>query len=187
MQVMILLLCIFRYSDAQFPTVCMVPKALQQSNVAKKCCPVFENSECGSAVGRGECRSITLPDGSSVRDRWPYYFDQVCVCRSNYAGYDCSRCKYGYSGENCEHKKVINRKPISEYNTEKWKKYTETIAHSKTYYPGYSVFHTETQSDTSLPESTEVTLYNLFVWQHHYSAKDADTLGMKINNCILLE
>lgn len=162
----LLVLQVIKFSNAQFPSDCI------NTLTERKCCPVFQNSECGSAIGRGECSSITLPEGSSVRDKWPYYFDQVCICTSNYAGYDCSRCKYGYHGENCEHKEILKRRPISELSSEEWKKYVEIIDKSKNYDSGYKVLLSEPTESNPMADSTNISLYNLFVWQHNYPSKD---------------
>ena len=164
---------IIHISLAQFPLTCMDPTSLN----AKTCCPSYQKSECGSAFGRGECRTITLSNaGSSVRDQWPYYFNRVCVCASNYAGYDCGRCEYGRYGDDCENSTVLARRPISEYSVEEWKDYLEIIADTKQYMSGYKVFLTE-PANVRTQQSTEITLYNLFVWQHHYSAKDSENKG----------
>ena len=48
------------------------------------------------------------------------------------------------------------------------------------------VFLTEPQKGTpSLGDVSDITLYNLFVWQHHYPAKDSDNEG-KIGSIIAL-
>ena len=161
-------------STAQFPTDCMDSVNLK----ARKCCPEFDGSECGRDDGRGECRSITLPDRSNgVRDGWPYYFDHVCVCAHNYSGYDCGRCKYGHYGENCNSSKVLNRRSISEYSPQEWEEYVMILNRTKKHQSDYSVFLKEPatpSSDPSQLQTSTITLYNLFVWQHHYPAKDSD-------------
>ena len=144
---------------------------------AKKCCPLYGGSECGSDVGHGECGNITLPDNPSVRDAWPYYFDRVCICNNNFAGYDCGRCKYGHYGMSCSHSKVVDRRSISEYSQQEWKQYLTILASTKTHHSSYSVFLEEPQtpsSDLSQLNTSPITLYELFVWQHHYPAKDND-------------
>ena len=158
-------------SIAQFPTVCMDSDSL----TAKKCCPLYNGSECGSEDGRGICSSITLPDKSSVRDAWPYYFDRVCICAHNFAGYDCSRCKYGHYGLSCSNSTIESRRPISDYNPQEWEQYLTTLASTKTHATNYSVFLEEPQtssSDLSQLKTSTITLYELFVWLHHYPAKD---------------
>ena len=151
---------------------------------ARKCCPLFDGSECGSDDGRGVCGIITLPEERScVRDAWPYYFDRVCICNHNFAGYDCSRCKYGYYGDSCNDSKVMDRRPISEYSQQQWEDYVKILNLTKTHHSGHSVFLEEPPTSSSdpsqLPTST-ISLYDLFVWQHHYPAKDN---GKECNVC----
>ena len=162
-------------STAQFPTECLKDTANLQ---AKRCCP----RDCGSEDGRGICGSIDLPadiDKSSVRDAWPYYFNHVCICNHNFAGYDCGRCKYGHYGVNCNNSIVMERKPISDYNPQEWETYVNILELTKTHDSGYSVFLNESthSSDPSQLSKTNITLYNLFVWQHHYPAKDSENEG----------
>ena len=172
-----LLVVTIHISFAQFPTVCMDSDSLK----AKKCCPLYDGSECGRDDGRGECGSIILPEKSSVNDivrnAWPYYFDHVCICAHNYSGYDCGRCKYGHYGVNCNYSRVEKRRPISDYNPQEWEQYLKILASTKTHHTDYSVFLEEPQTPSSDPsqlKNTTITLYDLFVWQHHYPAKDND-------------
>ena len=168
-------------STSQFPTVCMDSTSLSN----KKCCPPYDGSECGSDDGRGRCESITLPVDktmTSVRDAWPYYFDRVCICAHNFSGYDCGRCKYGHYGVNCNSSIVVDRRPISEYSPHEWEDYVNILAQTKMHDSGYLVFLNEPQSSSDpsqLPQTNNdiITLYNLFVWQHHYPAKDSENNG----------
>jgi tyrosinase len=163
-------------STAQFPKDCMKPAILQ----TKRCCP----DECGSQEGRGMCGrlSVDLAEGSSVRDAWPYYFDHICICNDNFAGYNCSRCKYGYYGENCNNSIVVERRPISDYSPQEWEEYVNILNMTKLHPSDYMVFLEEPQLSTNpdlsqLPTSNVLMLYDLFVWQHHYPAKDSENEG----------
>ena len=158
-------------SNAQFPTVCMKQGPLTD----RECCPLYNGSKCGSEDGRGRCESITLPEErSSVRDAWPYYFDRVCICNHNFSGYDCGRCKYGHYGESCNSSKVVDRKSLSGYKEQEWEKYVKILAWSKTHQSDYSIFLKEPRTDPSQMQTSPISLYDLFVWQHHYPAKDND-------------
>ena len=132
-------------------------------------------------AGRGTCTTLNLNLPSSgfthitVRDNWPYYYTQVCTCNNNYAGVDCSRCKYGYYGDNCTQSMVLPRRPISDLTDKEWTDYIDILKMTKNYTSGYFVFVEEPDGAgvdlTSLP-TTVVELYDLFTWQHHYAAKD---------------
>lgn len=163
---------ILQHSNAQFPEFCMTPDNL----TARECCP----NKCGSPNGRGQCESITLPSGKqSVRDKWPYYFDRVCKCNGNFSGYKCGKCKYGHYGENCDKFEVIARRSISDYTPKEWYKYVKILEMTKKKSSGYKIFLTEPQPQ-SLPnvnDASDISLYDLFVWQHHYPAKDNENEG----------
>ena len=98
---MVVLICVVlapTFVHSQIPTACADAESLRTLT----CCP----NECGEADGRGVCEDIDLPDhysrtSSDVRANWPHYFTRACSCTGNYWGYDCSRCKYGYYGEDC--------------------------------------------------------------------------------------
>ena len=178
---------VVNFSFAQFPMACSDTDSLTN----RICCPVAEDGSgiCGGDE-RGSCMSITIPTGPTaphrrVRDRWPYYFQQVCQCKGNFSGYDCSRCKYGHYGEQCSMKYTGERRPLSMLSDSEWEDYTDIINMTRSYDSGYFVFTEEPQSDdaaqnTSLNNETNVSLYNLYVWVHHYAAKD--TSKGKVNS-----
>ena len=163
------ILCTAVLSNGQFPVECMDNAALQ----SRMCCP----RSCSS---RGTCASLNLTtplqfDNTTVRNNWPYYFTRVCVCNGNYAGFDCSRCKYGYYGNDCSEKIVLPRRPISELSDSEWNDYISILKAARNFSSGYFVFLEEPSApDTDLTtlRKTVVNLYDLFIWQHHYAAKD---------------
>ena len=168
-------------SHAQFPSVCT-----DKNLTTKECCPNLSGrGKCGVQDGRGECRGISskpVDDSTSVRDGWPYYFTRVCMCTGNYAGYDCGRCKYGYHGEDCSNFNIKERKSLSELSAEDWKNYVNILSKSKIHNSGYKVFLKEPEQKAydimlSLLQPTPISLYDLFIWQHHYAAKDNGIKG----------
>ena len=46
---------------------------------------------------------------------WPLaFYDRTCKCRGNFYGLDCSSCKHGYMGKDCDQKsKVLVRKSLT--------------------------------------------------------------------------
>lgn len=165
---------ILQLSNGQFPMECMDAESLQ----TRECCP----NNCGDR--RGTCENFYIVpdptqlqyDNTTVRDNWPYYFTNLCRCNGNYAGFDCNRCKYGYYGEDCSQKMILPRRQISDLNASEWTEYIRILKSSKTHNSGYFVFLEEpnaTNADlTTLKMATDVKLYDLFIWQHHYAAKD---------------
>ena len=168
----VLTMMMFQPSNGQFPTACMDDTSLQN----RRCCP----DNCGG--NRGTCTNINIerPTGQynnlTVRNNWPHYFTDVCSCIGNYAGFDCSRCKYGYHGSNCNEKIVLPRRSISELTPQEWDEYINTLIMSKSHQSGYFVFLEEPTGPNhdlrTLNKTVANSLYDLFIWQHHYAAKD---------------
>ena len=155
---------------SQIPVVCSDNESLQNM----ECCP----DNCNQDKGHGRCTSIQLQStynmtSSRVRDNWPHYYNRVCVCMGNYSGYDCSRCKYGHYGTNCNEKQILPRKSIQEFSYDEWVDYINTLKMTRMHKSGYKIVLSESLSGSAnIPMSDEVNLYTLFVWQHHYAAKD---------------
>ena len=168
------MMMMFQPSNGQFPTACMDNTSLQN----RRCCP----NNCGG--NRGTCTNINIArptseyNSKTVRNHWPYYYTSVCRCNGNYAGFDCSRCKYGYYGSDCNEKMDCPRRPISELTSQEWTEYINTLIMSRTHQSGYFVFLQEPTGPNhdlrTLNKTVVTSLYDLFIWQHHYAAKDND-------------
>ena len=156
---------------AQIPMVC-ANNADLQSGI---CCP----NNCGGSA-RGTCTQVSTmckTDYSSMglpasfindgRFNWPsQIFTQVCQCKGNYGGYDCSECKFGYQGQDCSTKTARVRKSITaaDFN---WTEYHSQLNRAKTQnQTRYKVYTGGNITDES--NYKEVTVYNLFVWMHHH-------------------
>lgn len=97
---------------AQFPRECATPEGL----VSGQCCPAppgFPGDPCGLSAGRGQCVSVSVDsrahgpqyphDGRDDRERWPIrFFNRTCQCNGNFSGYNCGRCRHGWTGANCD-------------------------------------------------------------------------------------
>ena len=157
---------------AQIPRACADNYSLRNSI----CCPDTIDGVCGQNANRGRCIALDLPGYSNesidVRRNWPHYFTRVCECNAKYGGYDCTRCKYGRYGPDCSQSAVLPRRPVSKYMDEDWNQFIDTIRLSKTYQSDYVVFLEEARPGTSNLSMSNISLYNLFVWLHHYAAKD---------------
>lgn len=98
--------------SAQFPRECVTPEGLRSG----QCCPSpsgLNDDPCGSSTGRGECVSIAVDsrqhgpqyphDGRDDRERWPVrFFNRTCQCNGNFSGFNCGRCRHGWTGANCD-------------------------------------------------------------------------------------
>ena len=161
-------------TSAQIPTACSDPQSLENAI----CCPTTANGICGESANRGQCVPLTLPPGYSnettdVRSNWPHYFTRGCRCNGNFGGYDCSRCRYGYYGEDCSKSQVLPRRSIHEYTDEDWNEFNEILNLAKTYQSEYTVILEEQEPGTSNHTMVNISVYDLFVWLHHYGAKDS--------------
>ena len=167
--------------SAQIPKVC-VPV-----NAEDECCPPSNGAKCGGPT-RGECVNVSdichvgydpstgiedkYKDYADQRFNWPSrFFSKVCKCSGNFDGFDCSECKFGYGGENCQTKlSPISRTSVVDMSTADWEKYNMHLQSAKnTVSQRYVVY---IGGDKNLTSSyTDVTLYNLAVWMHHYIAR----------------
>ena len=169
--------------SAQIPKVC-VPV-----NAEDECCPLssINGQKCGGPA-RGECVNVSeichtgynpstgiepgFEDYADQRFNWPsYFFSKVCRCSGNFDGFDCSECKFGYSGENCQTKlSPIMRTSVESMSTTDWQKYNMYLLSAKNNVSQrYMVYN---GGHKRLPSSyANVTLYNLAVWMHHYIAR----------------
>ena len=114
--------------SAQFPRECVTPEGLRSG----QCCPSpfgLDNDPCGSSTGRGQCVSIAVDarphgpqyphDGRDDRERWPIrYFNRTCQCNGNFSGYNCGRCRHGWTGANCDQRVNVGECASSEENGE---------------------------------------------------------------------
>ena len=105
------------------------------------------------------------------------FTSQVCQCNGNYAGYDCSRCKFGHYGPDCSQSQVLPRPPVATYTDSDWAAFIDTIVQSRTFDSGYVAVLEEAVPGTTNLKMTNISLYKLFVWLHHFAAKDSATPG----------
>jgi len=113
----------------------------------------------------------------TVRILKTFFTFQVCQCNGNYAGYDCTRCKFGYYGDNCSQFQVLPRRPIASYSDEEWVKFIKILQSLRSLDSGYTVILEETFPGDSSVLRSNITIYNLYVWVHHYAAKDLNPRG----------
>ena len=168
---MVFCVTMLQYSNGQFPVECMDDDSLR----GRMCCP----NMCSN---KGTCTNLNIPllpgqyNSTTVRSNWPHYFTSVCVCNDNFAGADCSRCKYGYYGSDCSQTMILSRRPISNLTDSEWTEYINILKASRSFQSGYFVFLEEPTGQntdlTTLRKTAVNSLYDLFIWQHHYAAKD---------------
>ena len=169
----ILLGLLSQRSVAQIPSVCADRESLEQMT----CCPVTQYGVCGEDAGRGECAAVDFErhsnDTTDVRVNWPHYYTRVCKCSRNYGGYDCSRCRYGYYGEDCASRAIIPRKPLRDFNEDEWTDFVFILGSTKTWDSGYKAVLEERVPGTADLAMANVSLYDFMIWIHHYAAKDS--------------
>ena len=169
---------------------------------------------CGSNLTRkrGSCKQLSVPDEYSmfientndIRMNWPFqYFNRVCVCENNYGGYDCGECSYGYNdGADCTKKTIRRRVPVTKMDAKAWKRYRTALQQIKTTksrymvsidpFPGLcnaNIFSSVCATTEKLAKKVVDTLvqpktYDLFVWLHHFVAKDNDVTLTGTYTCV---
>ena len=181
----------FPCAEGQFPRVCTSLTSLKN----KKCCPIPKgfSTPCGSDGNRGTCQELIIRDWTfkyshyqtfqkeDDRHDWPHaLYHKTCKCNSNFAGYDCSKCEFGYYGKNCTQKKTLTRKNFLTLSAEEKDRYMRYINMSRYYISDYVVTLTpyEEINETVMANRDPTALfhnisnYDLFVWMHYYAARD---------------
>ena len=170
-------------SSAQIPTACTNEDSLE--NLI--CCPTTEDGVCGQDAGRGSCVPLDFENydnqTSDVRVNWPHYYTRICQCSSNFGGYDCSRCKFGYYGPDCSQFKVLPRTPVREFTDDDWEEYNDIIRMTRDYDSGYSAVLEESAPGNASIVTLPLKLYEYYVWVHHYTAKDGLDAGKPKHIC----
>ena len=190
----------YAYVDAQIPIPCAEPESL----TARECCPIpakfSDAGPCGSNLNppRGSCRSINISEsefnpttGADVRVKWPIqYFNKICVCDEKYGGFDCGDCSFAYNDgmidaegrKTCLQETTRERKSLSVLDEGEWKEYLEALNKSKYALSRYVVFTDHFVNDiaTLLSSKKNISQYDLFIWMHHFVAKDNDGMSLLI-------
>ena len=186
-----LVLFTLSWTEGQFPKVCVTLDSLQ----SKECCPIPKgfNAPCGSDGNRGTCQELIIREWNLTyshykpfheedeRHDWPHaLYHKTCKCHSNFAGYDCSKCEFGYYGNNCTQKKTLMRKNFATLPAEEKERYMRYINMSKYHESDYVVTSTPYEEiDNTVqvggdprPLFHHISNYDLFVWMHYYAARD---------------
>lgn len=179
----VLLLVLVENGTSLIPEPCATVQNLRR----KVCCPTTSDP-CGESKGRGKCVSVDAIEGSKggsgdLRYSWPTkLFKRLCKCSGNYGGYGCDECKFGYSMNalgHCRRQPIRVRKSLKDV---KWDWYISVLNKTKNTQSRYYVITEDFKtaithsSDRALMDSiVNPTLYNLFIWIHHFSAKDNES------------
>eukprot|EP00117_Sycon_ciliatum_P003290 scpid75028/ scgid1154/ Tyrosinase; Monophenol monooxygenase len=206
-----LVLLVVRLTSAQFPIACLNDNDLRE----QKCCPVVTvgnsvGAECGGP-GRGACKRIEsshchvetpddpahvlayLKNPVSEPSRYPWpnrVFTQICECEGNWAGYDCTECKFGYVKTADESVCVKRKTPLVRRNymtlnddERDYVKQTIADMNDRSKSPSrYGVLISEENFSKSSHLQSNLTAedfkfgisaYEFLTWIHYYTAKDS--------------
>ncbi len=196
--VSVLLLPVAVYS--QFPAVCNDQTLLD----TKTCCP----DNCGGST-RGSCMNITqtvvdqwnnanqsivdllknsftIPEKNTAdsRYRWPtVVFEKVCNCSGNYGGYNCLECDFGWTGDNCQMRKVpVIRKSFNSLTDTEKNDFISATRQLKTETGVWSVIVSEPLNyDSGTVTLQNVPTYDMFIFVHSYVARDDSDACKEVN------
>ena len=129
-------------------------------------------------------RKRPMTNKTDFRYNWPaQIFTHICKCSGNYAGYDCSRCKPGYTGSNCEQKRnLIKRKNFLMLSTQEKNAVFDALKRAKNELSGYTVPIKEPPQSAS--DFKRLPLYDVFATFHYYTARDEDFYDIHSNDSI---
>ncbi|TSL54316.1 5,6-dihydroxyindole-2-carboxylic acid oxidase [Bagarius yarrelli] len=182
--VLVLFCCAFAVR-AQFPRECTSADVLRSA----RCCPSpfgRANDPCGASLGRGQCVPVQADTrahgpqyphvGQDDRERWPLrFFTSACRCTGNFYGYNCGRCKHGFTGANCDTPVPVVRRNVMSLNPTERRAFINALDQAKrTIHPDLVIAtrrYEEIFGNITIFEN--ITIYNFFVWSHYYS----DMLG----------
>ena len=199
------------FARAQFPIACLNDNDLRE----QKCCPVVTvgnsvGAECGGP-GRGACKRIEsshchvetpddpahvlayLKNPVSEPSRYPWpnrVFKQICECEGNWAGYDCTECKFGYVKTADKSVCVKRKTPLVRRNymtldddERDYVKQTIADMNDRSKSPSrYGVLISEENFSKSSHLQSNLTAedfkfgisaYEFLTWIHYYTAKDS--------------
>ena len=201
----------FVHSFGQLPRECTLDKEVFDF----ECCPNTTEGICGGP-DRGSCEDIrdTIIDrcqnneemaerkycrmqkflqsrpGTSNTDfryKWPtQIFERVCVCMGNYDGYNCMRCKRGYTGDDCSQPlDPVVRRNILSFNDSEQQNFINIIQMAKSVRAsGYTVPIREPVTNVSSESFVEISLYDNFATFHFNSIRD-EPINMCPNNSLI--
>ncbi|KAM9452662.1 tyrosinase [Salvelinus alpinus] len=169
----------------QFPRPCANTEALR----TKQCCPVWEGdgSACGATSGRGFCQDVTVSEephgpqyphtGIDDRERWPLaFYNRTCQCASNYGGFDCGECRFGYFGPGCAEQRESVRRNFLSLSVAEQQRFISYLNLAKNTVTADYVIVTGTRAEMGTngenPMFSDVSVYDLFVWMHYYVSRD---------------
>ena len=188
---LVVTICCIQFGHAQFPAICNTPENIRD----KTCCP----NNCGG-TGKGECLNMTAEtaqqweqaDQSVVgiiyaapilsgrktvdsRYRWPaFVFERVCSCEGNYWGADCSECKFGWTGENCDiTKELVIRKSFDSLTPDEKLIVSNGFRDLKSETGYWSVVVEEPSNYSGTVKLENITTYDMFTYMHNFVARDA--------------
>lgn len=107
------------------------------------------------------------------RLNWPKsFFQKVCHCFGNRAGYACHECKFGYHGPECNFRRIQKRRNILSLTKQEQQRFIDLILKSKVTNSDYVGLQVERHDPPEGPvKFVNLTVYDFFIYIHFYSAR----------------
>ena len=103
---------------------------------------------------------------------------RASATNETFGGVDCGECSYAYNDNTteCTTKTLFPRLPVSEMSSNDWRVYHNALRSIKGSPARYMVATSPFGDDPQVVKDSLVqpTTYDLFVWLHHFVAKDND-------------
>ena len=100
------------------------------------------------------------------------FFESVCHCTRNFAGYMCQECQFGYHGKNCDEKKTLVRRNFLHLSKADQQHFIDLIKLSKVTKSEYVAMYSEQIDPMRGIKFYDINIYDYMVYMHYYSVRN---------------
>lgn len=144
------------------------------TNTVYPCCPPFQNSICGSALGRGYCAPVNAcTPGIAADDRDnAFFFNYKCECYGNFWGYNCGDCMPGWRGPKCDQWYQITIRNMQTFTPLEWQAFHAMMHYCNTLIDNIFVMaRIGNRFDRRTIGFFNISFYGLCIANHYHATK----------------